>query len=116
MMKYALSLLALLLPSIAMAQSVPIPPGYGSQQTLTCTNASTSLNFSTWPAPQGFVEITPSSSGQTYVYVCALGGTCSATTGRPLVIAQDWTIAVSPTVKPTCITDGAASVNIIGRE
>lgn len=115
-MKRVLLLLLLLVPVQALAQLVPIPPGFGSQQTLTCTSSSGSLNFSTWPAPQGYVEITPSTSGQTYVYVCVLGGTCSATTGRPLVIAQDWTFQTSPTVKPTCITDGAGSVNIIGRE
>lgn len=115
-MKWVFLGLALLWAGEASAQTTLLPPLYGLVQTLTCTSSSGALNFPTWPAPQGQVEITPLNSGQAFVYVCPLGGTCSSTTGKPLGVAQGWTFASAPTTKPTCITDGAASANIFTRE
>lgn len=100
----------------AMGQTTPVPPGYGTQQSVTCGSSSGSLNYSAIAPPFGYIEITPENSGQTWVYICWLGGTCSATTGVPTAVGQTRTSFVNPGTKATCITDGAASVNVIVRE
>lgn len=95
MKRLILSLAALLAAGAALAQTVTVPQPVTGFGTLSVTNASALLstltagvNSPAWPAGTAgtmiYVINSPGSAG--LLYLCPLGGTCTAAAGIPIAV------------------------------
>ena len=102
---------ALLAPCAGLAQYVA---GFGTLAATTASVAVSSMtlgpNSATWPPSQAtnvFVINAASSAGN--LYVCPLGGTCSATNGIPIVPGASYGFA-RPAASMTVVAQSTATV------
>lgn len=97
MKRLALSFAALLMAGAALAQTVSVPQPLTGFGTLAVTNTSALLstltagtNSPAWPAGTAgtmiYVVNSPASAG--LMYLCPLGGTCTAAAGIPIAVGS----------------------------
>ncbi len=101
------------------APTPTIPPKLTAYGILSVTASSVALstltvspNSPAWPTtyPNNYVSIRNSILSAGVVYVCWLGGTCSATVGDPVAVGQSATRNVGNTVSPTLFAASTATV------
>lgn len=83
-----------------------------STSSVALSTLTPSPNSPAWSTtyPNNYVSIRNSILSAGVVYVCWLGGTCSATVGDPIAIGQSATRNVGNTVSPTLFTASTATV------
>jgi hypothetical protein len=90
--------------------------GFGK---LAVTNASTLVstlttgpNSAAWPTTPGIVDIANDGTSADTVWVCPLGGTCSAANGIPVPIGGSWRFT-KPATTMTVFSTGGATIRIV---
>lgn len=101
-------------PVVAADAAVGIT-GFGK---LALTNASTLLstmtlgpNSADWPSTPGVVDIQNDAASADVIYVCPLGGTCSAANGIPILVGGSFRFTIPATVM-TVIAASTATVRV----
>ena len=102
-----------------MSGTITVPPSCNGFGTLAATNASAALSTLTvgpgsnlWLMPfNGTLYIKNSAASADNVYVCPLGGTCSATVGIPLAPGEAYGFNLGgSTTSPTVFATSTATV------
>lgn len=83
-----------------------------STSSVALSTLTTSPNSAAWSTtyPNGYVAIRNSILSAGVVYVCWLGGTCSAAVGDPIAVGQSATRNVGNGVSPTVFAASTASI------
>jgi hypothetical protein len=99
-------------------QATTTPPAVTGFGTLALGNTSTALstlslgpNSAAWPAQPGMVYVMNSTTSAGPIYVCPLGGTCTAANGIPIAVGQ-WYGFYRPASGMTAIAPSTATVEV----
>jgi hypothetical protein len=121
MIRYTLAALLLLAPAARAAEITPAPlTGYATLPVLAASLAlsgatlgPSSPAFPTSALPNKYLEIRNSAASASTLYVCPLGGTCTAAVGIPLAVGESktWMLGTSTgsLTSPTVISGTTAT-------